>query len=71
MTVCIGTSALLRNGHPLPVGKQANQYPVESTVINWETDKHIPKLYPTQTKALCDLLHFTLDELAQGQKQGN
>jgi transcriptional regulator with XRE-family HTH domain len=44
---------------------------VESTVINWEIDKHIPKLHPTQTKALCDLLHFTLDELAQGQKQGN
>ena len=41
---------------------------VESTVINWETDKHIPKLYPTQTKALCDLLNFTLDELAHEQK---
>jgi DNA-binding XRE family transcriptional regulator len=40
---------------------------VESTVINWETDKHIPKLYPTQTKALCDLLNFTLEDLAQGQ----
>jgi putative transcriptional regulator len=40
---------------------------VESTVINWETDRHIPKLYPVQTKALCDLLNFTLDELAKGQ----
>jgi transcriptional regulator with XRE-family HTH domain len=40
---------------------------VESTVINWETDKHIPKLYPIQTKALCDLLNFTLEDLAQGQ----
>ncbi|HEY9893645.1 MAG TPA: helix-turn-helix transcriptional regulator [Candidatus Sericytochromatia bacterium] len=40
---------------------------VESTVINWETDRHIPKLYPIQTKALCDLLKFTVDELAQGQ----
>ncbi len=44
---------------------------VESTVINWETDKHIPKLYPAQTKALCDLLKFTLDELALGQTQGD
>jgi putative transcriptional regulator len=41
---------------------------VESTVINWETDRHIPKLYPAQTKALCDLLNFTLDDLAKGQK---
>lgn len=41
---------------------------VESTVINWETDKHTPKLYPVQMKALCDLLNFTLDELAQGQE---
>ncbi len=44
---------------------------VESTVINWETDKHIPKLYPVQMKALCDLLNFTIDELAQGQAQDN
>jgi transcriptional regulator with XRE-family HTH domain len=44
---------------------------VESTVINWETDKHIPKLYPVQMKALCDLLNFTIDELAQGQQQDN
>ena len=42
---------------------------VESTVINWETDRHIPKLYPIQLKALCDLLHFTLDELAKEQSQ--
>jgi transcriptional regulator with XRE-family HTH domain len=44
---------------------------VESTVINWEIDRHIPKLYPVQTKALCDLLNFTLDDLAKGQKQEN
>jgi hypothetical protein len=40
-------------------------------VINWETDRHTPKLYPVQMKALCDLLNFTIDELAQGQAQGN
>ena len=40
---------------------------VESTVINWETDRHTPKLYPVQMKALCDLLKFTLDELADWQ----
>jgi transcriptional regulator with XRE-family HTH domain len=37
---------------------------VESTVINWETDRHVPKLYPTKMKALCDTLNFTLEELA-------
>ncbi len=36
---------------------------VESTVINWETDRHVPKLYPAQMKALCDLLNFTLEDL--------
>ncbi len=36
---------------------------VESTVINWETDRHTPKLYPAQTKALCELLKFTIDDL--------
>lgn len=40
---------------------------VESTVINWETDRHIPKLYPKQTKALCDLLNFTVEDLAKRQ----
>lgn len=38
---------------------------VESTVINWETDRQKPKLYPEQTKALCDLLEFTLEDLAE------
>ena len=38
-----------------------------TTVQNWEADRHIPKLYPKQTKALCYLLNFTLDELAKGQ----
>lgn len=41
------------------------------TVQNWEAGRHIPKLYPVQMKALCDLLKFTVDELAQGQEQGN
>ena len=35
-----------------------------TTVKNWEAGRHIPKLYPIQTKALCDLLDLTLDELA-------
>ncbi|HAX74838.1 MAG TPA: XRE family transcriptional regulator [Cyanobacteria bacterium UBA11372] len=38
---------------------------VESTVINWETDRHVPKLYPVQMKALCDLLNFTLEDLVE------
>lgn len=38
---------------------------VESTVINWETDRHVPKLYPAQMKALCDILNFTLEDLAE------
>jgi len=38
---------------------------VESTVINWETDRHVPKLYPAQMKALCDLLNFTLEDLVE------
>ena len=36
---------------------------VQSTVINWETDRHVPKLYPAQMKALCDLLQFTIEDL--------
>lgn len=36
-----------------------------TTVQNWEAGRHIPKLYPAQMKALCDLLNFTLDELAE------
>jgi transcriptional regulator with XRE-family HTH domain len=42
---------------------------VESSVKNWETGRHIPKLYPTQMKALCDILQFTLEELAELQQQ--
>jgi transcriptional regulator with XRE-family HTH domain len=38
-----------------------------TTVQNWEADRHIPKLYPVQMKALCDLLKLTLDELAGWQ----
>ncbi len=33
------------------------------TVQNWEAGRHIPKLYLPQTKALCDLLNVTLEEL--------
>jgi transcriptional regulator with XRE-family HTH domain len=40
---------------------------VQSTVINWEIDRHKPKLYPVQMKALCDLLKFTLEELAAAE----
>ncbi|MEW6491795.1 MAG: hypothetical protein AB1589_04490 [Cyanobacteriota bacterium] len=35
-----------------------------TTVQNWEAGRHIPKLYPKQMKALCDLLKFTLEDLA-------
>jgi transcriptional regulator with XRE-family HTH domain len=42
---------------------------VESTVINWETDRHVPKLYTIQMKALCDILNFTLEELAAFNSQ--
>ncbi|MGB7443357.1 MAG: helix-turn-helix transcriptional regulator [Coleofasciculaceae cyanobacterium] len=36
-----------------------------TTVKNWEAGRHTPKLYPAQMKALCDLLNFTLEELAE------
>jgi putative transcriptional regulator len=42
---------------------------VEATVFNWENDKHIPKLYPTQMEALCNILGFTLEELAEMQRE--
>ncbi|HBE53177.1 MAG TPA: XRE family transcriptional regulator, partial [Cyanobacteria bacterium UBA11369] len=29
------------------------------------TDRHVPKLYPVQMKALCDLLNFTLEDLVE------
>ncbi|HAJ64161.1 MAG TPA: XRE family transcriptional regulator [Cyanobacteria bacterium UBA8543] len=35
-----------------------------TTVQNWESGRHIPKLSPNQMKALCDLLKFTLEDLA-------
>ncbi|MBD2125956.1 helix-turn-helix domain-containing protein [Microcoleus sp. ZQ-A2] len=35
-----------------------------TTVKNWEAGRYIPKLYLPQTKALCDLLNFTLEDLA-------
>ncbi|MEW6491797.1 MAG: helix-turn-helix transcriptional regulator [Cyanobacteriota bacterium] len=38
-----------------------------TTVQNWEADRHIPKLYPKQMKALCDLLKFTVEDLADWQ----
>ncbi len=37
------------------------------TVQNWEAGRHIPKLYPKQMKALCDLLKFTVEDLADWQ----
>jgi transcriptional regulator with XRE-family HTH domain len=38
-----------------------------TTVQNWEADRHIPKLYPKQMKALCDILKFTVEDLAEWQ----
>ncbi len=38
---------------------------VESTVVNWEIDRHVPKLYPVQMKALCDLLKFSIEDLVE------
>lgn len=38
-----------------------------TTVQNWEADRHIPKLYPKQMKALCDILKFTVEDLADWQ----
>ena len=38
-----------------------------TTVQNWEAGRHIPKLYPKQMKALCALLKFTVDDLADWQ----
>ncbi|HEY9904890.1 MAG TPA: helix-turn-helix transcriptional regulator [Candidatus Sericytochromatia bacterium] len=35
-----------------------------TTVQNWESGRYIPKLSPNQMKALCDLLNFTLEDLA-------
>ncbi|HIK39056.1 helix-turn-helix transcriptional regulator [Thermoleptolyngbya sp. M55_K2018_002] len=40
---------------------------VESTVINWESDRYKPKLYATQIKAGCDLLGFMLEELSAAE----
>lgn len=40
---------------------------VQSTVINWESDRYKPKLYATQMKARCDLLGFTLEELSAAE----
>ncbi|MBE9042391.1 helix-turn-helix transcriptional regulator [Oscillatoriales cyanobacterium LEGE 11467] len=34
-----------------------------TTVKNWEAGRYIPKLYLEQTKALCDFLKISLDEL--------
>ena len=38
-----------------------------TTVQNWEAGRHIPKLYPKQMKALCEVLKFTLEDLADWQ----
>ena len=43
----------------------ANELDVTVTSVqNWEAGRHIPKLTPTQMKALCDILNFTLEDLA-------
>ncbi|WP_448599223.1 helix-turn-helix transcriptional regulator [Thermoleptolyngbya sp.] len=34
-----------------------------TTVQNWESGRHIPRLTLHQTKALCDLLKVTLEDL--------
>ena len=48
--------------------KVANELGVTvTTVKNWEAGRHIPKLYPVQMKALCDILNITIDELADWQ----
>jgi len=36
-----------------------------TTVKNWEAGRHIPKLYLPQTKALCELLKLTLEDLVE------
>ncbi len=38
-----------------------------TTVQSWEADRHIPKLYLKQMKALCDILKFTVEDLAEWQ----
>jgi putative transcriptional regulator len=38
---------------------------VESSVINWETNRHKPKPYPAQMKALCEILNFSLQDLSE------
>jgi putative transcriptional regulator len=37
------------------------------TVQNWEAGRHTPKLYPKQMKALCEVLKFTVEDLAEWQ----
>lgn len=41
-----------------------------TTVQNWESGRHIPKLTPNQMKALCDLLKVTLDDLVDKPEDG-
>ncbi|MBD2130365.1 helix-turn-helix transcriptional regulator [Microcoleus sp. ZQ-A2] len=38
-----------------------------TTVKNREAGRHIPKLYPKQMKALCEVLKFTVEDLAGWQ----
>lgn len=35
-----------------------------SSVTRWELDNYLPSLNPNQTKRLCNVLQFSLDDLA-------
>ncbi len=35
------------------------------TISNWECDRYVPEITPTQTKMLCDRLEVTFDQLEE------
>jgi DNA-binding XRE family transcriptional regulator len=37
----------------------------EGTVVNWEIDKHVPKLTPTQLNILLSLLDWSLSDMIE------
>ncbi|MBD2074332.1 helix-turn-helix transcriptional regulator [Phormidium sp. FACHB-592] len=37
----------------------------EGTVVNWEIDKHVPKLTPTQLNTLLTLLGWSLSDMIE------
>jgi DNA-binding XRE family transcriptional regulator len=37
----------------------------EGTVVNWEIDKHVPKLTPTQLSILLSLLDWSLSDMIE------